>query len=72
MMINDMAFVSCRKRLVGVFDTPLPYRQEKMRFSTYPYIGYTNDMRFCMAFVSGRKRLMGVFFCALPYRQDEM
>ena len=30
MMINDMAFVSCRKRLVGVFDTPLPYRQEEL------------------------------------------
>ena len=30
MMINDMAFVPCRKRLVGVFDTPLPYRQEEL------------------------------------------
>ena len=58
MVINDMTFVSSRKRLVGVCDTPLH--------------GYTNTMRFCMAFVSGRKRLAGVFFCALPYRQEEM
>ena len=58
MMTNDAAFVSSRKRLVGVCDTPLPYRQE--------------DMRFFMAFVSGRKRLAGVCLCALPYRQEEM
>ena len=30
MVTNDAAFVSCRKRLVGVFDTPLPYRQENI------------------------------------------
>ena len=58
MMTNDAAFVSFRKRLVGVCDTPLP--------------GYTNTMRFFIAFVSCRKRLAGVFFCALPYRQEEM
>ena len=58
MVINDMAFASCRKRLVGVCDTPLH--------------GYTKDIRFCMAFVSSRKRLVGVCLCALPYRQEEM
>ena len=58
MVINDMTFVSSRKRLVGVCLCALPYRQE--------------DMRFYMAFVSGRKRLAGVCFCALPYRQEEM
>ena len=58
MMTNDMPFVSFRKRLVGVCDTPLP--------------GYTNTMRLCMAFVSFRKRLAGVCDTPLPYRQEEM
>ena len=58
MMTNDAAFVSFRKRLVGVCDTPLPYRQE--------------DMRFFMTFVSSRKRLVGVCLCALPHRQEAM
>ena len=58
MVINDMTFVSFRKRLVGVCFCALH--------------GYTNTMRFCMTFVSSRKRLAGVCLCALPYRQEEM
>gem|GEM_PF-5421769 len=30
MITNDIAFFSYRKRLVGVCDTPLPYRQEEL------------------------------------------
>ena len=52
MMTNDAAFVSSRKRLVGVCDTPLP--------------GYTNTMRLCMTFVFSRKRLVGVCDMPLP------